>query len=113
MSQQTELEQAVTTAGRALLTLYGLMAAHGIPDTAYLQLMLSWPAGMRDAHRAWMAGMVRVVNALGHAEGIQHTAGLSERDKIQLAIRAHDLVLNSQAHGGIRSQLAAITGVTS
>lgn len=98
----SELEQAVRAAGRTLLTLYGLMAAHDIPDISYLQSMLTWPAGLRNAYNDWMAAMVAIVNELGRLEGIKGTAGLSERDKIKLTYQAYGLVLDSPTTEGIR-----------
>jgi hypothetical protein len=100
MTASTELDRAVGAAARATLTLHALMASHGIASLRELSLLLVLPVDLRGARRAWMAAMVAVVNAVGHAEGVQDMAALSERDKVRLTHRAYDLVLSQPVEAG-------------
>ena len=88
-----ELEAAVASASRATVEFYALLAFH---KTSFqeLHLLLAWPAGLREAHAAWMARMVNVVKALAREDGIPDTTELSERDRIALTVRAYDLVMS-------------------
>lgn len=95
-----ELDRVAAGAGRALLALCGLMAAHGILSVVELRLLLVWPAGAREAHDGWLAAMATVVDALGHAEGLRDMRGLSEHDQLLLAARAYELVLDSPVGEG-------------
>lgn len=94
VTHQDVLAIAVDAARRTTLVLHGLMAANAIPSFEELQLLLAWPAGMETAYREWLASMAGVVNALAHAEGVEHTAHLSDKDKIRLTHKAYDLVMS-------------------
>ncbi len=88
-----DLEAAVTSAQKATLELHGLMAIHGI-SFKELDLLLEWPAGLREAHATWTARMVGVIKALAREAGVPDATKLSERDRVALTVRAYDLVMS-------------------
>lgn len=90
-----ELDTTITAAVSATIVLHTLMAAHHIPSFHELHLLLEWPAGLRDAHRQWVAAMVSVVNALARTEGIPAPVELSAHDKVRLTQQAYTLVMRS------------------
>lgn len=88
-----DLEAAIASARPATLQFHALLAIHGI-EFKELYLLLEWPAGLREAHEAWLARMVDVMKHLARYEGIPDTTKLSGRDLIALTNRAYDLVMS-------------------
>ncbi len=88
-----DLETAVAAARPATLQFHALLAIHGI-EFKELYLLLVWPAGLSEAHEAWLARMVNVMQSLARDEGIPDATKLSGRDLVALTHRAYDLVMS-------------------
>lgn len=88
-----DLETAIASARPATLQFHALLAIHGI-EFRELYMLLVWPAGLQEAHEAWLARMVSVMKHLARDEGIPDATKLSGRDLVALTNRAYDLVMS-------------------